>query len=200
MVTGHHEGDRESAVRSADDLPDAETGQRLMELVLDHYVKHHGVVLRKLIHAQTATIQSLEEIDGATAKQEESLTDSLRELHVVKRYEEMWAEILDLFRSCCLSEPELQKIENLLVTVPKIIRKYYELLVQQDKVLQALIEELQAEKYKRAFAAVDQVQARPNPMTGLTSEIYDDEKMIAVGNADTRGFIYRNIPAKEKRT
>ena len=154
------------------DYPDAEMSHVLMEHVFEHYLKHHSVVLRKLVHAQDATLKSIQEIEEL--RKQIKADEAHHEFQTVKKYEKMWKQIIELFENSGLSEAEVQKVEDMLVTIPKVIKRYYEVLIQQDKVLHELIEELNSEKYKVALAAVKKIQSRPNLMTGLGPEEYEE--------------------------
>lgn len=46
-------------------------------------------------------------------------------------------------------------------------------MLAQDKALQALIAQLADDKYMKAFALINEVQSRINPLTGLGPEEYD---------------------------
>lgn len=104
----------------------------LMGYVLEHYMKHYDSVLRKLGHAKVATQKSMKEIDS-----EEAIAGSgdYKELSEIKAYDGMWQKVIDLFAGAGVSEEELLKIETILGGMPRIIKKYYEVLVQQDEVL-----------------------------------------------------------------
>ena len=152
-------------------FPMPEEADELLDTVLEHYVKHHEVVLRKLEHAQSATAQGIQEIKtiGNTPKEQKAENSAVE----LERYDELWDSIIEMFRSSGISEEELSQIEQVLTMTPKIIRKYYELLTQQDKILQELIVEMNSEKYTQALNVVNKVQSQPNPMTMLPPEEYD---------------------------
>ena len=174
--------DNEVGLASNNDLPDPEESHALMELVLEHYIKHHQSVLKKLVHAQHATMQSIREIEELN--KEIQADENLQEFQTVRKYDKMWGQIIELFENSGLSETELHKVEDMLTTIPKVIKKYYEMLVQNDKILMQLINELNSEKYKKAIKIVNKVQQRPNLMTGLGPEEYEEQD-------HRQGFIFR---------
>lgn len=134
----------------------------LMQTVLEHYLKHHEIVLKKLVHAQKATEMSM---------------DKLREMSetgTVGNVDEMWGEIIEMFRNFGASEDELFGIENLLGTVPSTIKEPYVELVEQDEELQQLKSELNSDKYQKAKQAVSKVQDEPNPMSHMTADDYKE--------------------------
>lgn len=139
--------------------------------VMEHYIRHHEVVLRKLTHAHEATIASIQEIEAMMA----DLDDAARthELAEVKKYDGLWLTIIDMFRGAGVSETELGKIEGVLTGIPHAIKTHYDALVEKDKVLMKMIEDLGAEKYRRAFELIRKAQSGTNPMSGLSSHEYD---------------------------
>lgn len=143
--------------------------------VLEHYLKHHQVVLKKLEHARTATSQSIQENKAPAQEIQEALP-----------YDMVWEKIIDMFRVGGMSEAELNEIEKILGSVPRAIKIIYDVLVKQDAFLQALITELQSEHYIRAIEYTRQVQKKKNPMTGLTGDYYDsavnDQRIAEIQN------------------
>jgi hypothetical protein len=140
--------------------------------VMEHYVRHHEVVLRKLNHAHKATLDSIREIEEMMAELNDA-SAHVSELAEVRKYDSLWITIIDMFRQAGVSETELGKIEGVLGGIPRAIKTHYDALVAQDKVLLKMIEDLGAEKYRRAFEMIRQVQSKPNPMTGLSPYEYD---------------------------
>lgn len=136
-------------------LPDQETAHEMMEIAFEHYFMHTEAVLKRLAHAKNATQQSL---DG---------------LMKVQAYGNVWDEILDKFMAAGLSEDGLQRIELLLGGMPKVIDDVYSSLVQADRELVTLEEELDSARYKDALERIEEIQSRPNEMSGLGPEEYD---------------------------
>jgi hypothetical protein len=169
---------------------DVESAHALMACVFEHYRKHHEVVLRKLQHAQSATAQSLTEI--------EDLRRGIRELGSqpekkadIRKYEALWEQIIEVFNACGISEDELEEVENILLRIPGLIRNYYEARVRQDKILQAAIKDLASEKYKRAFAIVDKIQGQPDRLSGLEASAFQSR-------SDIEAQIFRSLPLKRR--
>ncbi|MCB9991382.1 MAG: hypothetical protein H6867_08385 [Rhodospirillales bacterium] len=159
----------------------------LMTYVLDHYMKHYDAVLRKLGHAKSATRQSISDIHDENKAPSGGDYNELKE---IQAYEGMWQKVIDLFACSGVSEDELQKIEIILNGLPHIIDKYYKVLVQQDEILQALIEELGAEKYQNAIARTKKIQSVPDLMSGLDPSEYD------LGHVHKHAFMFK-VPASK---
>lgn len=140
--------------------------------VMEHYIRHHEVVLRKLNHAHKATLESIHEIEQMMAELDDAAAHA-HELAEVRKYDGLWITIIDMFRSAGVSESELGKIEGVLTGIPRAIKTHYDALVAQDKVLLKMISDLGAEKYRRAFEMIREAQSKPNPMTGLSAHEYD---------------------------
>ena len=151
---------------------DAAKAEEATLAVMEHYIRHHEVVLRKLNHAHKATLDSIHEIEQMMAELEDASAHA-HELAEVRKYDGLWITIIDMFRQAGVSETELGKIEGVLTGIPRAIKIHYDALVAQDKVLLKMISDLGAEKYRRAFEMIREVQAQPNPMTGLSPYEYD---------------------------
>lgn len=151
---------------------DPENADVLMGYVLNHYIKHYDVVFKKLGHAKSATHQSIKEI-SKTAKHSESKV--AQELAEMQAYDAMWEKIIEMFQEAGVGEEELAKIELVLNKIPRLIKKYYDLLVEQDTVLQELMVELESEEYKKALAITRKIQAKPDMLSGLDPSEFDLE-------------------------
>lgn len=161
---------------------DQNDAKDLMQVVLEHYLKHHQIVLKKLVHAQKATEMSM---------------DKLREMSetgTAGNVDAMWGEIIEMFRDFGASEDELFGIEDLLGTVPSTIKTPYTELVEQDEELQQLKSELKSEEYKKAKQAVAKVQDEPNPISRMTA---DDYKKSVEDSAMVQAFKF--APQTRKR-
>lgn len=149
--------------------PDPDTSNDLMQIVLEHFVVHHQVVFKKLHVAQEATIKSLEELEKMSealqAKSSHSVDD-------IRKYETMWGVIIEMFKSHGATEDDLDRIEQVLIGIPRAIKKHYDVMVAQDQALQSLIKSLDTDEYKKAYRIINEVQSRPNPMSGLGPEDY----------------------------
>lgn len=141
----------------------------LTSIVLSYYLKHHDLVLRKLKHAQTATKESLKIIEAADKKHTQSL-------------EHLWADILNLFEKFAPSEDELFQIEALLGKMPKTTKELYDKLVENDKAIQVLIEQMSTDTYLEAVKTITKIQSKPNPMSGLGPEEYALRKATKISD------------------
>jgi hypothetical protein len=164
--------DKSLADIAAAAVSDAQKAHEAMMCVMEHYVRHHEVVLKKLSHAREATLTSIREIEALFADVENARAHN--ELKEIRKYDKLWDSIIESFREAGISEDDLNNIESVLDDIPRAIRKHYELLLAQDKALQALIAQLADEKYQKAFALIKDVQGLSNPMTGLGPEEYEE--------------------------
>lgn len=151
-------------------FPDADQAHELMHLVLEHYVTHHQVVFKKLEHAQNATVKSIKELEGMSASLQAKAGHSVED---IRKYDHMWAAIIQMFKAHGATEDDLERIEQVLLTIPRAIKRHYDMMVEQDKALQKLIASLDTEEYRKACMIINEVQGRPNPMTGLGPEEYN---------------------------
>lgn len=141
---------------------DEHSTKDLMQIVLEHYLKHHEIVLKKLLHAQKATEMSM-------AKLQE-----MSDAGMPENIDAQWGEIITIFRDFGANEDELFGIEDLLGTVPTPIKQPYVELVENDKELQKLKSELKSDEYQKAREVVQKVQSEPNPISGLTAADYTE--------------------------
>lgn len=144
----------------------------LMQPLLDHYIKLHQVVHKKLGHAKTATQHGLETVD---ADENSELPKKLQELDTI------WDEILSMFREAGLSTQDLEEIEKNLMLIPCAIKQYYQELIERDKALTGLIDEITAGEYTSAYEQAkkitEQLQGVPNLMSGLGPKDYEDQAL-----------------------
>jgi hypothetical protein len=154
---------------NANGLPEGDRAHELMSLVLEHYIKHHEVVFKKLHIAQEATVKSLQELEkmapGLQSKSGNTIDD-------IRKYEHMWGAIIEMFKAHGATEDDLERIEHVLLAIPRAIKQHYDAIIEQDKALQKLIASLNTDEYKKAVAIINEVQSRPNPMSGLGPEEY----------------------------
>lgn len=149
--------------------PDPDQAHDLMHLVLEHYVTHHQVVFKKLHHAQNATTKSINELENMSASLQAKAGHSVED---IRKYDHMWGAIIEMFKAHGATEDDLERIEQVLLTIPRAIKRHYDMMVEQDKALQTLIKSLDTEEYRRACKVINDVQSRPNPMSGLGPEEY----------------------------
>lgn len=177
-------------------FPDAEASEALASKVLEHYLKHHKIVLGKLTHARDATSQSIQDIETICAQFE--MDKGASEFQNVIRFDSVWNNIIGMFRSSGVTETELQQIEGILQNIPNAIRKYYEALLTQDKLLQSLMQEIDSDEYRKAIDATRKIQAKPNLMTGLGPDVYDLKHIEPSGPADDDVTIYEALPDSDR--
>jgi hypothetical protein len=154
------------------DLEEDPEVDELMDCVLGHYVKHHRIVLEKLWLAQRATVKTLEEItDSCDENQENKSIESLEQSR------EIWNKNIQMFIDTGVSEVGLTKIDSVLTTIPKTIKKNYDSLMEAETELLKAIDDLQssADKYKEAYQRVQAIQAEPDKMSGLDPSHFDIE-------------------------
>ena len=171
---------------SAEDLPEPEEAESLMGQVLEFYLKRYNVVLKKLGHARTATQQSIQELDEAASDAPEKDSD----LEVVHSYDTMWEETIDSFQKSGVSDEELEKVELILAKIPALIKKYYDILVEKDKILQQLITELESKEYQEALEVTKTIQNRADLMSGLYPSEFDVDE-------ETQAFIINPSQMKD---
>ncbi len=153
------------------DAVDHEKADELMGFALEYYMKRRDVVLKKLTHAQNATQRSIDELDASNDDSKpDAPPEKLREIHA---YDKMWEQIIAMFKTAGMSDSDLTDVEETLSKIPNLIKRYYDLLVEQDKVLQALIQEIHSDEYKNALALVQKIQAKPDLMSGLDPQEFD---------------------------
>jgi transposase-like protein len=126
---------------------------QVKDLLLEHYRLRNQVVLSKIRHARTATHQSIHELD---IDPEVSIKDS-KQFQMVQAYDAVWHEILNLFRSRSLSEIALGRIEKLLSGLPPVIKKIYNKLISEDKMLQKMIKTISKGDFDKALDMVESI-------------------------------------------
>lgn len=172
------------------DINEIET---LMGYALEHYIKHYDAVLRKLEHAKSATQKSMDDVQKE--KNPGAAQGGYAELDEIKAYGDMWGKVISLFRDAGVSEDELVRIESILGGMPKLIKKYYDILLLQDAVLQSLLRELESEKYRQALEVVSRIQSKPDAMSGLDAREFD----FALEEKQKRAFIFRTHSGKDTK-
>ena len=154
----------EAAAAVAVELTEAADDKRriLMECVLEHYLKHHEAVLRKLQLAQQATIENFQE-DAETNKEGDTH-------NIIEECQNTWEESIEDFIKAGISEDGLTQIDGVLLTIPKDIKEGYDALIKAETHLAKLISELGSDKYKEAFEEVGRIQCLPDAMSNLSQE------------------------------
>lgn len=161
-------------IESASDVqkevwPDEAESVSMTEMLLDHYMKHHEVVLSKLKFAQDATRKGIQELRNAHEKVRK--LDNTNILTFTD-FETMWEGIIDAFVKGGIEEEELFKIEKLITTIPADIKEHYDELSNQDKSFLSLVESLNVDAYRKAKQRVARLQQQPNPLNGKSSADY----------------------------
>ncbi len=149
--------------------PEQEEAFSLTNMLLEHYMRHHEIVLMKLKFAQSATKKCIDDVRETHAKIKSHDNTSI---HAFKDFDKMWETILETFIQGGISEEELFKIEKLITSVPKDIKKHYDDLSAQDKTFLTLVESLNSSAYQKAKERVEKIQKLPNPLNGKSSEDY----------------------------
>lgn len=135
------------------EFPGAEKANELMIAVLEHYITHHKIVVQKLEHAKNATLTECGVKDTSE--------------YIRDNYVKEWTDVIDAFNQSGLAEEVLFKIEQRLEQIPKKIHQVYKELLQDDEELQSLMNTLNKDEYLDALAQVREIQAHPDPMSGL---------------------------------
>ena len=159
---------------------DADSAHEAMACVMEHYIRHHEVVLKKLTHARDATVASIREIEDMVKRLDTAAAND--ELKEVRKYDGLWAAIIEMSRHAGVSEEELSRIEDVLTEIPRAIKLHYDSLLKQDKALLEMIEQLSHEKYRRAFDVIRKAQSGPNMMSGLEPDEYDMDNRLPIVN------------------
>lgn len=147
----------------------SEESLEMMQLVFNHYLNHHKAVFKKLHHARDATQKSYEELEHLTGdlRVSQDAPQPLTRAHI---YDTMWGNILDLFKDYGVTENELDAIDSILTDIPRQIKKHYEILIEQDRILKALISKLHTPEYQKALSLIQEVQERSETLTNDMDE------------------------------
>lgn len=144
-----------------------EAADDVMTYVMDYYLKHYDIVFKKLGHARDATKDSIDELA------EKKNADA--ELKVAQQYDSMWDKVIDDYTSSGVSQEELDRIDDVLTKIPQLIKKFYEVRVQQDSLLLELVEKIQSPEYKKAIEITKKIQSRPDLLSGLDPDVFELE-------------------------
>ena len=101
--------------------------------LVNHYKKLHEMIAAKLGHAKLAS-----EDDN-------------------KSIEELWDEIIALFKQSGLTISEMEKLDEVLSILPSEIKERYELLIENDESLNRVISYLADKDYKSAYKQAQQL-------------------------------------------
>lgn len=161
----------------AEQWPSEAESDTLMDYLMHYYVTQNKIVQKKLYHAHKATQKSIEDIDEICDRYQ--IKSDLKEFENIKKLNGLWGQLMPLFRETGLAEEDLEKIEHAMVSTPRAIRDYYDALIEQDKMLGEMIEEIQSEDFKKSYQNAKMIsvniQQRPNPMSGLPGNEYEPD-------------------------
>ncbi len=138
-------------------------------LLLDHYMKHHEVVLKKLHFAKDATDLCLSQLKETADKLK---AEDKKNISLKEEFEKMWSEILEQFVEGGVSEEDLIKIEGVIETIPSDIKAHYDNLSSKDQEFLDLVESMNVSAYKSAKALAHKAQSEPNILSGMTADDY----------------------------
>lgn len=163
----------------------------------EYYSMRRQALNRKLRHAQTATKCSLREItETPPANSNDTIPEAIA---AIDTYDKLWTDIIAGFCESFISDAALEKIEDILLALPRMIMKFYKILVEQDTTLQKLLTELLSEKYKKAQEIISSLQSIPCPLSGLGPEEFSFPDDTIKFGADA-GRAYRiEVPKKPRR-
>lgn len=153
----------------SEEWPNEEESNALTGMLMDHYLRHHEIVLTKLRFAQNATKESIGEIKQIHEKiktEKDSKEDALQD------FSSMWEKIIKMFVKGGLSEQALFDIEKIITQIPDDIKQHYNDLTSQDQAFLARMEKLNKSSYESAKKKVLTLQDEPNPITGKTPADY----------------------------
>ena len=155
--------------------PSEDESFELTMLLLEHYSKHHEIVLTKLKFAQGATKASIDHVRNAHNRM---VSDDEKNLSLSNNFETMWSEIIQQFQGGGVSQEDMKKIEGIIISMPEHIKSHYDTLSQQNQEFLDKIESLNAEAYKKALEKAAQVQSEPNILSGLTAQDYQSKEKV----------------------
>lgn len=160
----------ESADPRNHEWPTEELAEKSLKYALEYFLRHTHAIQQKLEIAKEATALGIADLEKVCAAYD--FDDGMPVLKNVRGYEAMWDDILQRFEKGGLAQDELDKIDETLQRIPEIIKKHYTRLLESHEALQQVLEEIQGEDYQQALALAQDVQAKPNPMSGLTQKDY----------------------------
>lgn len=158
--------------------PAPEESQDMLNILFEHYIQHHEIVLKKLKLAQEATGKS----------EQENAADA----------DALWKEVIGLFANSGMSGEEMSKIEGMMKILPKDIETHFEELSQNDTELQKMEEALDQTGYERAHQTASDLQAQPNPLSGMKAEDYHSEEQSPEEQKTAKVEAFKFTPAAGK--
>ncbi len=162
---------QETADKPTEEWPNDQESNALTNMLMEHYLRQHEIVLTKLRFTQDATKASINEIRNIHEKVKE--TDDAQESDL-KDFSSMWEHIINMFVEGGLSEQALFDIEKIITQIPDDIKQHYDDLTSKDKDFLARMEKLNKSGYNSAKERVLNLQEEANPLTGKTAADYQE--------------------------
>lgn len=192
-----HATQKEGKEEDKDEWPNPEESNALTNMLMEHYLRHHEIILTKLRFAQGATKQSIEEIRNMHEKIRESKGSQESELN---DFGDMWERIIKMFMQGGLSEKALFDIEKIVTQIPDDIKQHYNDLTSKDKDFLSRVESLSKSGYEKAKKRILNLQEEPNPLTGKTATDYQaavsKEKVGSNNSGTVKAIVYDPVEQK----
>ncbi|MEM9469171.1 MAG: response regulator [Pseudomonadota bacterium] len=180
-----------------DEWPNPEESNSLTTMLMDHYLRHHEIVLTKLRFAQDATKSSIDDIRNIHEKIKETKGSQESNLN---DFGDMWESIIKKFVNGGLSEQALFDIEKIITQIPDDIKQHYDDLTNKDKEFLRRMEKLNKSSYASAKKRVLSLQEEPNALTGKTSQDYQKAITKKEEDSEDEGSVKAIVydPVKQK--
>ena len=166
---------RETDYQDKNKWPQGEEADAMMECLMGNYLMQNEIMRAKLYYAQQATKKSLAELEMLTGDTKQDA--SVKQLQKIKELDGLWKQLISLLSQLGLAEEDIANIEEAVTSTPKVVRQYYDVLLEQDRNLSNLIYEMEsdvfADAHRQAKEVTDKIQTQPNPLTGLTRDDYE---------------------------
>lgn len=166
-----HVKSKEPSKQPEEEWPNEEESHALTNILMEHYLRQHEIVLRKLHFAQDATKTSINKIRNIHEKVKNTKEPQTSEL---KDFSSMWESIIKMFLQGGLSEQALHDIEKIITQIPDDIKQHYDDLTNSDKDFLSRMEQLNKSGYSEAKKRVMHLQEEENPLTGKTASDYSN--------------------------
>ena len=180
-----------------EEWPNQEESNALTNMLMEHYLRHHEIILTKLRFAQGATKESINEIRNMHEKMKDSKGSQESELN---DFGAMWERIITMFVQGGLSEQALFDIEKIVTQIPDDIKQHYDDLTSKDKDFMSRVENLNKSGYEKAKKRILNLQQEPNPLTGKTASDYENaisrKKPAQKDSGTVKAIVYDPIEQK----
>jgi len=150
-----------------------EMSSAAMAVAFERHTLHRKILLKKLQHAQKATKQSLQQINKW--KEENPTGARPEDTLAIEEYDELWEMAIEIFENANIPATDLKRIEDILLTIPKLIKEYYDAIVRQDINLQHMIKVYASQKYHNALKIIEKISNDPSLMSAMTDRAFDDD-------------------------